>query len=502
MEIESIKPFLVVVVSLLGAILIVMTRKNPNLREGVSLGTGVLKFLLVLTMIPTVLAGNTLHYTIWSFYPTVPIALRVDGLGLVFALTASFLWILTTLYSMGYMRSLNEHAQTRYYTCFAVTLSATMGAAFSDNWFTLFLFYELITFFTYPLVAHSETKEAFAGGNKYLLYLMATSKAFLAAGIIWLYYIAGTLDFVPGGILPADVDPKTLLPIFFLMLFGAGKAAVMPFSSWLPASMVAPTPVSALLHAVAVVNTGAFCVLRIIFDTFGVDVMRTAGLGTMTAYLVSFTIIMASVYALTRDNIKERIAYSTVSQISYIILGGALLTPFGMAGGIMHIANHAFSKITLFFCAGAIYVAAKKTKVSELNGIGRQMPWTMAAFAIATLSMVGVPPVAGFLSKWYLAIGSMEAHQLPILFVLLVSSLLNAGYFLPIVHKAFFKAPDSGLQYAVAGDKDGGGVPKKTTEIREAPKFMLYPLVATAVISVLLGLFPELLLDLIKQVLG
>jgi len=501
MEVESIKPFLVVIVSLIGAALIVATRKNPNLREGVSLGAGILKFLLVLAMIPAVLAGNTLYYEIWSFYPTVPIGLRVDGLGLIFAITASFLWILTTLYSMGYMRSLNEHAQTRYYTCFAVTLSATMGAAFANNWFTLFLFYELITFFTYPLVAHQETKEAFAGGNKYLLYLMATSKAFLATGIIWTYYLAGRIDFVPGGVFPADVDPKTLVIIFFLMLFGAGKAAVMPFSSWLPASMVAPTPVSALLHAVAVVNTGAFCVLRIIFDTFGVELMKTTGLGEMAAYLVSFTIIMASVYALTRDNIKERIAYSTVSQISYIILGGALLTPFGMAGGIMHIANHAFSKITLFFCAGAIYVASKKTKVSELDGIGRKMPWTMAAFAVATLSMVGVPPVAGFLSKWYLAIGAMEANQLPILFVLLASSLLNAAYFFPIVHRAFFKAPTGELQYAMAGDKDGEA-PNKTIEIKEAPKFMLYPLLATAVISVLLGLFPDLLLDLIKQVIG
>lgn len=502
MEIESIKPLLVVVIALLGAIAIVATRKNPNLREGVSLGAGVLMFFLCLSMISPVLAGNTLNHTIWTFYPTVPIGLRVDGLGLIFALTASFLWILTTLYSIGYMRGLNEHAQTRYYACFALTLSATMGAAFSNNWFTLFLFYEFITFFTYPLVAHQETKNAFAGGNKYLLYLMATSKALLAAGIMWTYFLAGTIDFVPGGIFPADVDPKTLVIIFFLMMFGAGKAAVMPFSSWLPASMVAPTPVSALLHAVAVVNTGAFCVLRIIFDTFGIELMKTTGLGEMAVYIVSFTIIMASVYALTRDNLKERIAYSTVSQISYIILGAALLTPSGMAGGIMHIANHAFSKITLFFCAGAIYVVSKKTKVSELDGIGRKMPWTMAAFAIATLSMVGVPPAGGFLSKWYLAIGSIEANQLPILFVLLTSSLLNAAYFLPIVHRAFFKAPSgAGLQYAMAGDKDGG-TPPKITEIREAPKLMLYPLLITAAISVLLGIFPDLLLDLIKQVIG
>lgn len=498
MEVTSITPFLAIMVSIVGAAAIVFTRKSPNVREGCSLVAGVLKFILVASMIPAVLSGKTLHYTIFEFYPTVSIGLRVDGLGLVFAITAAFLWILTTIYSMGYMRELNEHAQTRYYVCFAVTLSATLGAAFSNNWFTLFLFYELITFFTYPLVAHEETKKAFAGGNKYLLYLMATSKAFLATGAIWAYYLSGTIDFMPGGVFPADVNPKSIVMIYFLMVFGISKAALMPFSAWLPAAMVAPTPVSALLHAVAVVNAGVFCVLRVMFDTFGPELMRSLDLGIMTAYIASFTIIMGSIYALSRDNLKERIAYSTVSQLAYIILGGALLTSSSMSGGMMHIAIHAFSKITLFYCAGAIYVASKKTNVSQLNGIGRQMPWTMGAFAVATLSMIGVPPVGGFLSKWYLAMGAIEANALPILFVLLVSSLLNAGYFVPIVHRAFFKAPDA---LAVAGDKDGGSdVPP--AEVREASKFFLVPIWITAGISVLLGLFPGLLLDLAKQVIG
>ena len=413
MEIESIRPFLALAVSLIGAALIVATRKDPNVREGVSLAAAVLKFLIVASMIPSVLEGNTFHFTLFSFLPTVSIALRVDALGIIFATTASFLWIVTTVYSIGYMRTNKEHAQTRYYTCFAITLSATMGVAFSANLVTMYLFYEILTFITYPLVTHKGTDEAFAGGNKYLFYLLGTSKAFLLTAIVMTYAVSGNLAFKQGGLFPPDANPTVLTIIYFLFLFGIGKAAIMPVHAWLPAAMVAPTPVSALLHAVAVVNTGVFCVLRVIFHVFGVELMKTLNLGVYTAFFACFTIVMASVYALTRDNLKARLAYSTISQLSYIILGGALLSPSGMAGGVMHIANHAFSKITLFFCAGSIYVASHKTNISQMKGIGRQMPWTMTAFSIGALSMIGVPPVAGFISKWYLAVGAIEAGTSP-----------------------------------------------------------------------------------------
>ncbi|MFQ5579744.1 MAG: monovalent cation/H+ antiporter subunit D family protein [Nitrospiria bacterium] len=501
MEIESIKPFVAALVPFIGAVLIIATRKNKNLREGCSLLAGVLMFFVVLSMIPPVLEGKTLHYILFDFWPTVPIGFRVDGLGLLLALVSSFTWVLTTLYSIGYMRGLNEHSQTRFYFFFAVTLSATMGAAFSNNWFTLFLFYELITFFTYPLVVHHETREAWAGGNKYLLYLMASSKLFLGIAILLTYYYAGTIDFTATGILPDDVASSTLTMVFFLYLFGVAKAAVMPFSAWLPASMVAPTPVSALLHAVAVVNTGAFCVLRVVLNTFGVDLMKSLDVGSIATAVASFTIIMASLYALSRDNLKERIAYSTVSQLSYMVLGGVLLSASGITGGILHMANHALAKITLFFCAGAIYVATKKSCVSQLNGIGRQMPWTMAAFAIATLGMIGVPPSAGFLSKWYLSLGAMEADQLPVVFVLLASGLLNAVYFIPIVHRAFFKFPDRALSFSFAGDKDGGGLDGYELPVKE-PMFCVIPLCITALISIVMGIFPNLFLELIKQVSG
>jgi len=397
------------------------------------------------------------------------------------------------------MRGLKEHAQTRYYFFFALTLFATIGAAFSNNWFTLFIFYELMTFFTYPLVVHHETKEAWAGGNKYLLYLMSPSKLFLGIAIILTYYYSGTIDFTAKGVLPADVGSSILTMIFFLYLFGIAKVAIMPFSAWLPASMVAPTPVSALLHAVAVVNTGVFCVLRVILNTFGVDLMKALDIGSIVAYVSSFTIIMASIYALSRDNLKERIAYSTVSQLSYMIFGGVLLSTSGLTGGILHIANHAAAKITPFFCAGTIYVATRKTQVSQLNGIGRQMPWTMAAFLIATLSMIGVPPSSGFLSKWYLSLGSMESGQVPIVFVMMASGLLNAAYFIPIIYRAFFKAPNEELSLAFGGDKDGSGLVRSDSPLKE-PIFCVIPLCVTAVVSILLGIFPNLLLDLIKQV--
>lgn len=522
MEIESIKPFLAVMVSLVGSVFIVLTRKNPNVREGCSLITAVLKFIIVLSMVPAVLAGKTLHYSIFTFFPGISLDLKADALGMVFALGASFLWIVTTLYSIGYMRALKEHAQTRYYVCFAITLFATIGLAFSANLITLFLFYEVITFITYPLVTHYETREAYAAGNKYLFYLLATSKAFMVPAMFIVFEFSQTFDFRPGGTLPAGSNQLALTIAYFLFLAGLGKVAIMPLHPWLPAAMIAPTPVSALLHAVAVVNAGAFCVLRVIFHVYGVELMKSWNLGMMTGFLVSFTIIMASLYALTLDNLKARLAYSTVSQLSYMCLGGALLTASGMAGGIMHMVNHAIAKITLFFCAGSIQVASGKTKVSQLNGIGRKMPWTMTAFGLATLSMIGIPPAAGFLTKWYLMVGSIEANEMSFFYVMIASSLLNALYYLPIVHNAFFgkktevqeavhPVPEGTLHpvpqsvgAAAAGIHAGNshGIGPHNGEIREPSYFIVIPVVLCAVTSVLLGIFPQFMLRLIRLVTG
>lgn len=432
--------------------------------------------------------------------PGIDLAFKVDSLGLMFGLTASFLWILTTLYSIGYMRKLEEHAQTRYFACFAVTLSATMGVAFAANLFTLFIFYEIITLVTYPLVSHYETPEAYSAGRKYLVYLLGTSKTFLLAAILLTYSIAGTLDFKSQGIF-SQVNPSIwLVVIYVLFIAGFAKAGIMPFHSWLPSAMVAPTPVSALLHAVAVVKVGVFSILRVIFDVMGPDLMQRLNLGIPTAIFVSITILTASTIAMAQDNLKMRLAYSTVSQLSYIILGAALLTASGMTGGMLHIINHAFSKITLFFCAGAIYVASHKKNISEMKGIAQKMPWTMFAFSVGALSMIGIPPTAGLISKWYLALGSVQAEEFSILIVLLTSTLLNAAYFLPIIYTAYFQKPNAEAA-RVSGRTELSGQAEHRAEHGEAPWIMVVPLLLTAVATVFLGLYPDYFLVLVRAML-
>jgi len=485
----SVKPILAFLVSLVAAAIILVLHKRPNLRDATTLIAAVIKFLLVISMAPLILQGRVVEYTLFSVLPGIDFAFRVDPLGMVFATTSSLLWILAAIYSIGYMRSLNEHAQTRFFACFAVSLSAAVGGAFAANLFTLVIFYEVLSLITYPLVYHHEDDEAWGGSRKYVVYLVGASKSFLLIALALTYQLAGTLDFQSQGVFGAvTASPLVLTLLYFCYLAGFAKAAIMPLHAWLPAAMVAPTPVSGLLHAVAVVKMGVFCVLRVIFHIFGVQMMGDLGLGIATAYLVSFTIIMASLYALTRDDLKARLAYSTVSQLSYIILGAALLTPGTMVGGIVHIAGHAFSKITLFFCAGSIFCACRRRRVSELGGIGRHMPWTMGAFFIASLSMIGIPPAGGFISKWYLVIGTVEAQELAFLLVLLVSSVLNAAYFLPVTYKAFFEReqpPPTGTS---------------VQPIREIP-LVATALVLTALLSLMLGIYPDYFLTLAQEVI-
>src|SRR5262249_23195724 len=365
----SIAPLLAVLVSAAGALLIAWTgQRRANLREFWSVAAGVAMFGVVASMLPDVLAGRTPGCVLFQIVPGVELAFRADAFGLLFASGASLLWILTSFYSIGYMRSLKEHAQTRYFSCFALALSATMGVAFSANLFTLFLFYEALTLVTYPLVGHKETVEAKAGARKYVIYLLGAAKLFLLAAIILTYNASGTLDFRPGGVFPAaqlSSHPLRLLMIFGLFLFGFAKNALMPLHSWLPAAMVAPTPVSALLHAVAVVKTGVFSTLRVFLFVFGLDAMRQLGADRLALAAASITIVVGSLLALGQNNLKARLAFSTVSQLSYIILGAALLNPKGVMGGTAHMTNHAVSKITLFFCAGSIYVSTHKTEISQ-----------------------------------------------------------------------------------------------------------------------------------------
>ncbi len=489
--IYSVKPVIIILIPIITAILNLLTGKKPDLRETISVIGGLLTCGCVLSLIPLILQGGTIEYTLTTILPGISVKFRIDAIGLIFAGTSSFLWIPASFYCVGYMRGLDEHAQTRFYTCYSLTIGAAVGVAFSASFFTMYLFYEIVSICTYPLVMHHQDKEGYEGSRKYLVYLMGTSKGFLLPALALVYIMTGTLDFtaqgIAGGIFPADVNHLLVTAVYVLCLFGFAKAAIMPLHSWLPSAMVAPTPVSALLHAVAVVKVGVFTICRSMLYLFGTDLLARLNLGIFTAYFVSFTIILASVIALTKDNLKARLAYSTVSQLSYIILGVALLSPDGIIGGLIHIPNHGFSKITLFFCAGAIMVATGKKNISELKGIGWRMPFTMGAFALASLSMIGVPPVCGFVSKWYLLLGSMETGSILVMVVLLASSLLNAAYFMPIIYKAFFQRPDSSAAYE---------------PIKEASLFMVVPLCLTAFGSLVFGFYPDLFVKIVKVVTG
>jgi multicomponent Na+:H+ antiporter subunit D len=428
-----------------GAVLIAAAGRWPNLREGVTLACAATLLAVVAALLPGVLDGGRPGLMLFEMLPGIAIGFRVEPLGMLFALVASGLWIVNSVYSIGYMRGNKEPRQTRFYVCFALALSATMGVAMASNLLTLFLFYELLTLVTWPLVAHHGDDKARTGGRVYLGVLLGTSMGLLLPAIIVTWALAGTLEFAPDGMLrDAGLSGAALAGLLALYMFGIGKAALMPMHRWLPAAMVAPTPVSALLHAVAVVKAGVFAVVKVIVYVFGLDTLAGASAADWLPFVAGFTIIAASLVALRADNLKRRLAYSTVSQLSYVVLAAALLVPLSVAAAVLHIATHAVGKITLFFAAGAIYTASHKTEVSQLAGIGRQMPWTMGAFAVGALSLIGIPPAAGFLSKWLMFQGAAAQGSWAVFAVLALSTILNAAYFLPILHAAFLRQPPAG----------------------------------------------------------
>lgn len=488
-EISSIKLLIALLIPLIGSFGVMLKGSQENVREAISSVSSLILLGVVASMVPTVLKGDQLIFPMFTILPGVTVTLKADAMSMIFALVASSLWTIAVFYSMGYMRGLKEHAQTRFNACFALAIFGAIGVAFSANLFTMYLFYEIVSVCTYPLVAHHQDQEGYDGARKYIVYLTTTAKGLLLPALILIYVLTGTLDFAPDistGIFSPDVNKSLVIMLYIFCIFGFAKNGIMPFHHWLPGAMVAPTPVSALLHAVAVVKVGVFCTTRTMLYVFGVDTMHALNLGIPTAYFVSFTILTASIIALSKDNLKARLAYSTVSQLSYIVLGVALLTPSGIEGGLIHIVNHAFSKITLFFCAGAIYVTAHKKYISELDGLGRVMPWTFGAFAVASLSMIGAPPVAGFITKWNLLVGSVEAHQIGILLVLIASTVLNAAYFAPITYRAFF----------------GKRTSTEPVQIKEAPLSMLIPIIIACFMSVVIGIYPDFMLQFVKMVTG
>lgn len=479
-----------ILVPLIGSLLVIATGKQPNLREAVTLTTATLLLSIVLAITDNVFQGVEIKLQLVELFPGLGITFHVEPLGVLFALVASFLWIVTTIYAIGYMRGHNEKNQTRFFCCFALSISSVMAICFSGNLLTLFIFYEVLTLSTYPLVTHAGNDAAKKGGRIYLGILLGTSVAFLLLAVLGTYSMTGTLDFRAGGIFDESHNKFILGVLLVLFCYGIGKAAIMPFHRWLPAAMVAPTPVSALLHAVAVVKAGVFSILKVVIYIFGLDELKNLATTDIMLYIGAATILLSSCIAMTKDNLKARLAYSTVSQLSYIVVGALLATSVASAGAALHIATHAVGKITLFFCAGAIMVASHKKNISDMVGLGRQMPITMIAFTIGAISIIGLPPMAGTWSKWYLTIGALEADKLLIVATLMISSLLNIAYLLPIPIKAFFNK------------STGESKPWTWAETKEAPLPMLIAMSVTTVGCLVLFFYPQPLIELINLIPG
>lgn len=475
------------VIPFVAALLIPVFHSQPNAREAVTLVSAALLFFCVVDLVPTVIGGGRPEALRFEIVAGITFGLKLEPLGMLFMLVAATLWIVNSLYSIGYMRGNGEPRQTSFYVCFAIAISSTMGLALSANLFTLFLFYEILTLSTYPLVTHKANDEAQNGGRVYLLILLGTSMLLLLPAIFITFGVAGTTEFTAGGILAGNASFGVIALLLALFAFGIGKAGLMPFHFWLPSAMVAPTPVSALLHAVAVVKAGVFTMLKVVIYIFGIDALTASGQADWLVYVASFSVIAASVVALAQNNLKARLAYSTVSQLAYIVLGAALATAASVQGGALHIVMHAVGKITLFMCAGAIYVAHHKTEISDLDGIGRKMPVTMFAFFIAALSIIGLPPFGGVWSKWFLALGALDAGYQFAVAVFMISSLLNVAYLIPIVLRAFFRPPPD-------------AEPGKPVAIAEAPIFCVVPVCMTAFGCLLLFFYADAIMDFITLI--
>ena len=469
-SVSSLLPLAAVLLPLVVTALVVALGRWPNVREGTTIAGSVVTFGVVVAMVPTVLDGGAPTTTLFEILPGVELTLRADGLGMIFALLASFLWILASIYAIGYMRGNAERDHTRFFASFALAVASAFGVALSADLFTFFIFYEVLTIATYPLVAHKGDDASRASGRKYLAYLIPGGAALLLAlGI--LYQVTGDVTFVAGGFAGEHFGRGMLSLLFVLFLFGFGtKSGIMPLHGWLPAAMVAPTPVSALLHAVAVVKAGVFGFARAIGFVIGPGVLSGIGASTVLATLAAITIVVASITALRADKFKRRLAFSTIAHLSYIVLGLALLSPLAWEGSLLHIVNHGLLKITLFFVAGAVYVHLHLDKVSELDGIGRAMPWTMGAFTFASLGLAGLPPFGGFVSKLFLIRGGVDAGEAVFAAVMVGGGLLTAGYLLPIAYRAFFRPP------AVDHPSE------------RSAKMMVVPLCITAAVALLMGL--------------
>jgi multicomponent Na+:H+ antiporter subunit D len=473
---SSVVPLIAVLLPSSAALLVLLTGERfRNLRDSWSTIAAVVMVAVVASMLPDVLDGRVPQTTIIELSPGIDIMLRADSAGMIFGLLASSLWVLASVYAVGYMRVEHEHKQTRFFVAFALSLTAAAGVAFAANLLTFVIFYELLTLFTFPLVTHRETESAIVAGRKYLTYTLSGG-LMLIGGTAWVHMLGIDGTFVAGGLLADEsISKATAWGLLALLMVGVGvKSAVMPLHGWLPSAMVAPTPVSALLHAVAVVKAGVFGVVRMLVFVFGAELLREIAAWQVIALFAAATLLIGSLLALRHDNLKRRLAYSTISHLSYIVLGVALVGPIALVGALLHIVGHGVTKITLFFVAGAINAHTHKENVSQLDGIGWQMPITMGAFTLASLSMAGIPPFVLFTSKFYLGWGATEVDQQIFMVVYLISGVLASGYLFPIIYRAFWKRSLDHVGYG------------------EADMRMVVPLAITGVLALFLGIAPNL----------
>ena len=463
MAIALLSPILV-------SILTILFTNNKNIRDSFGVIGGVVSLYATINISINILNEIPQKLYLFNIFNDVNLEFNVTPIGAIFSLVCSGLWIVAALYSVGYMRGNNEYKQTRFYVYYSLSIFAALAVAWSANLLVLFIFYEILTFATYPLVSHKENEASIKAGRLYLGILVGSSLLLFLPGIIWVWLITGTLDFTPGGILKDHINPQHASILLGLFAFGIGKAALMPIHWWLPAAMVAPTPVSALLHAVAVVKAGVFSILMVCCYIFGIDFLRENGISQWLIWITCFTLLMSSIVALYKDDLKARLAYSTISQLSYVVLGGAIATHYSIIGSSMHIMMHAAGKITLFFCAGAIYVGAHLTKISELDGTGKKIPLIYLAFIAGSLSIIGIPPLGGSWSKFYLLLGAAEASLVIVIIILIVSSILNTYYLLEPVFRAFFNPLKNEIEFNI-------------------PFLMLLPILITSGLIVLLFFF-------------
>ncbi len=491
-------PLLVLFAPVVTALVVVTSRTTAKRRDAALVAGAVVTFGLVASLVPGVLRGETPTVELVEALPGFTLALRVDGMALVFTLLAAFLWVLASPYAIGYLRGDGAKHQTRFLAFYALCLSTAFGVAMAADLLTFFVFYELLTIATYPLVTHKGNAEAIAAGRRYLAYLVAGGALVLIATTV-LYQQTGELGFQPGGFVGDSLSGGVVAITFLLFAIGFGtKAGLMPLHAWLPAAMVAPTPVSALLHAVAVVKAGVFAFGRLIGFVFGPDVLAAVGIHLVIMLVAAATIVIASSIALRQDHLKRRLAYSTIAHLAYIVLGFSLLSQTAFEGSLLHIMNHGVLKITLFFAAGALHVHLHLDHVSELDGVGRKMPLTMGAFALAALGLAGLPIMGGFLSKWHLVLGAYESEAAWAALVMTGSGLLTAGYLFPVVHRAFFRPSRDrvGAEHVTSGAHSAGAhsavglAPAGSAPSRwsDADPRMVLPLVTTAALGLLLGL--------------